>query len=86
MKTSDAGWVVAGVLLVLMFTVGAMQQQEQIGRYQLTAVEWLNQNGDRQCIAVLTDTATGKTYWRGRGGRIWGLVPAPTAPGVVELP
>lgn len=35
MKSSYAGWVVAGLLLVLICTVGAMQQQGQVGRYQL---------------------------------------------------
>lgn len=72
MKTSYAGWVVAGVLLVLIFAVGAMQQQGQVGRWQVVVGEW---EGKSQ--AVMVDTVTGWTYWRGTGPVGWNPVPSP---------
>jgi hypothetical protein len=78
MRTSYAGWVVAGVLLVLICTVGAMQQQGQVGRWQLVIGEWENKDGARQCVAVAVDTTTGWTYWREVKQLGWNPVPSPT--------
>jgi hypothetical protein len=35
MKRESFGWVVAGIIAVLCCTLGAMQQQVQVGRFQL---------------------------------------------------
>lgn len=74
MKSSYAGWVVAGLLLVLICTVGAMQQQGQVGRWQVVIGQWEGKD-----VAVAVDTTTGTTYWRGPGPTGWGPVPAPRA-------
>jgi hypothetical protein len=35
MKRESLGWVVAGIVAVLVCTLGAMQREGQVGRYQL---------------------------------------------------
>lgn len=65
MKSSYAGWVVAGLLLVLICTVGAMQQQGQVGRYQLVQGRYWVSGGENPGMSpeqlLLFDTATGDT-------------------------
>lgn len=83
MKTSYAGWVVAGVLLVLVCTLGAMQQRGQVGRFQMVIGEWDSKDGGRGCVAVIADTSSGWTYWREMKQMGWNPV-APPGPGMKQ--
>lgn len=64
MRSSYAGWVVAGVLMMLICTVGAMQQQGGVGRFQLLQGQYEIIGGQQTVPAVTVwriDTVTGET-------------------------
>jgi|688.fasta_scaffold317137_2 hypothetical protein len=66
MKRESLGWVVAGLIIVLVCTVGAMQQQQgQVGRYQLmTGRETIvgDASSTEQSHIYRIDTATGECW------------------------
>ena len=58
MKRDTAGWAVAGLIIVLWASMGAIQQAAQPGRFAVTVVTWRGGGGD-QADTLLLDTATG---------------------------
>ena len=75
MKKQSLGWIVAGIVTVLGCTMGAMQQQSAVGRWQVVVGPWVNhRDGKTGSVAVLVDTTTGDTYWRSSGDIPWNLV------------
>lgn len=73
MKRDSLGWIVAGVVTVLTCTLGAMQQQGEVGRYQL--FEGRHQHvGEKATVDVVSvwriDTVTGNVdmYRSASGG------------------
>ena len=65
MKRESLGWFVAGAVIVLTCTLGAMQQQGSVGRFQLFKGECTFHDGDKGNTEVATvwriDTVTGDT-------------------------
>jgi hypothetical protein len=81
MTREVSGWAVAGVLAVLIVSMGAMQQAARVGRFQLVLlnqrVGFLGDDGEvttqqEQQMTLLLDTETGDTrqllYMVGKGG------------------
>jgi hypothetical protein len=66
MTRESLGWVVAGVVVTLVCTLGAMQREGQVGRYQLVEGRYtiVTQKTLTATEAVCTwriDTVTGET-------------------------
>ena len=62
MTRASLGWVVAGIVTVLACTLGAMQQQGEVGRYQLMEGRYqiITATVTVDCVAVWRiDTVTG---------------------------
>jgi len=63
MKRESLGWFVAGAVIVLACTLGAMQQQGSVGRFQLVEGKYqvVGKNTVVDCVAVWRiDTVTGE--------------------------
>jgi hypothetical protein len=63
MKRESLGWFVAGAVIVLTCTLGAMQQQGSVGRFQLVdgTYEIIGEKGKVACPTVWRiDTVTGE--------------------------
>ena len=63
MKRGSLGWFVAGALAVLVCTLGAMQQQGSVGRFQLVEGKYqiFGKNNVVDAVAVWRiDTVTGE--------------------------
>jgi hypothetical protein len=59
MKRDTAGWAVAGLMIVLGASMGAMQQATQSGRFTIAVITFRGEGGDQDTL--LLDTATGDT-------------------------
>ena len=57
MKRDITGWAVAGLIIVLWASMGAMQQAAQPGRFTVTVITMRGSGGDQDTL--LLDTATG---------------------------
>jgi hypothetical protein len=68
MKRESLGWFVAGALAVLVCTLGAMQQQGSVGRFQLVEGKYQIVGKERVVDTVAVwriDTVTGETVCYG---------------------
>jgi len=59
MKRDTAGWAVAGLIIVLWASMGAMQQATQPGRFTFAVITFRGEGGEQD--TMLLDTATGDT-------------------------
>lgn len=75
MKRESLGWIVAGAVVVMFCTLGAMQQASRVGRFQI--VIGVNPVGElaAEKYTMLLDTETGDTrpFYFDKVGMQWGL-------------
>lgn len=99
MTREVSGWAVAGVLAVLIVSMGAMQQAARVGRFQIVSLKHsvaiLGDDGEvatnqDQQMTLLLDTETGDTrqliYAVGGKGRLTAMYSDPFGPRPAQVP
>ena len=77
MKRESLRWIVAGMVVVMVCTLGAMQQAPRAGRFQIVngvmAVGERGEQGSGNPCSMLLDTDTGTTriFTFGKSGVRW---------------